>query len=96
MMIVNDPFEPRNDELVKRARKWFRENRRPTPMTEATFEEELTPRVINRLLFNAHELDRLIQRAGGLLFGTMPPEEAFERLQEAERLIAEVRALASR
>jgi hypothetical protein len=38
----------------------------------------------------------LIQRAGGLLFGTMPPEEAFERLQEAERLIAEVRALASR
>jgi hypothetical protein len=95
MMIVNDPFEPRNDELVKRARKWFRENPRPTPMTEATF-EELTPRVINRLLLNAHELDRLIQRAGGLLFGTMPPEEAFERLQEAERLIAEVRALASR
>ena len=64
-------------------------------MTEATF-EDLTPRVIHRLFLNVYELDRLIQRAGGLLFGTMPPKESVEYLQEAERRIAEVRALASR
>jgi hypothetical protein len=60
------------------------------------FFEDQIPRVIHRLCLNVDELDRKVKRAGGLLFGTMTAEEAFERLQEAERLIAEVRALASR
>lgn len=47
--------------------------------------------VVVRLNRNVHEMDNLIRRAGGLLFGAMDYEKAFEYLSEAERLTAEVR-----
>lgn len=50
--------------------------------------------LIIRVNRNARELAKLIADGGGLLFGTMPPEEAFDYLHEAERLIAEARAAA--
>lgn len=50
--------------------------------------------LVIRVNRNARELDGLIKRAGGLLFGSMPAGEAFEYLAEAERLIAEARAAA--
>lgn len=46
---------------------------------------------INR---KARELASLIQRGGGLLLGAMAVEEAFDYLNESERLIAEARAAA--
>lgn len=46
---------------------------------------------INR---KARELASLIQRGGGLLLGAMEVEQAFDYLNEAERLIAEARAAA--
>jgi hypothetical protein len=48
--------------------------------------------VIIRVERNARELAGLFKREG-LRFGTMPPEEAVEYLQDTERRIAEVRGL---
>ncbi len=56
--------------------------------------ESWSDTLVIRLNRNARELASLIDRAGGLLFGSMTPEEAFEYLFEAERLIAEARAAA--
>lgn len=50
--------------------------------------------LIIRLDRNARELESLIKRGGGLRYGSMTPDEAFEYLNHAERLIAEARAAA--
>jgi hypothetical protein len=61
--------QQRNDTLARDARKWFRKNPRPGASERRAHDPG---RVIRRMLINAHELYRLQQRAGGLLFGTIP------------------------
>lgn len=50
--------------------------------------------LIIRVNRNARELQSKIKGAGGLLYGSMSPDEAFQYLHEAEGMIAEARAAA--
>ncbi len=51
-------------------------------------------KIVIRINNNARELASLMKRGGGLLFGSMEPQQAFEYLLEAEQFIADARAAA--
>lgn len=86
------------DRLVENARARRAEHRTEPTVKELMGGDHFNPaehwadNLILRIHTNARALDKLLQRAGGVILGSLSPEEAFEYLQEAERQIAEARA----
>lgn len=97
---IEEVIETAHDTAIKRVQAKAKEHRTEPTADEIMDGDRFDPAeywadtLIIRLNRNARELASLIDRAGGLLFGTMPPEEAFDYLHEAERLVAEARAAA--
>lgn len=97
--VIEDAHEVARDRMRARRAEHDTEPASPTArdlMGDEPFDpaEYWADTLVIRVNRNARELASLIKRGGGLLFGTMPPEEAFDYLHEAERLIAEARAAA--
>lgn len=92
--------EGATETLVERSRARRAEHQTESTVGDLMGDDRFDPAeywadtLIIRVNRNARELAALTKRAGGLLFGTMPPEDAFDYLHEAERLIAEARAAA--
>lgn len=97
---IEEVIETAHDTAIKRVRAKAKEHRTEPTADEIMDGDRFDPAeywadtLIIRLNRNARELASLISKAGGLLFGTMSPEEAFDYLHEAERLVAEARAAA--
>lgn len=86
------------DVAVERSRAQRKEHQTEPTVRDLTKGERFDPaehwadRLVIRLHNNALELAALRKRAGGLIYGSMSREEAFDYLMEAEQLIADARA----